>query len=1767
MATTGIFPADANTGMFPVAAPEQPAGIFPTAPIVPASPFAATTGFGLGMPNLDLEESVIRYNTTPLAAAMRAEQLKMLQAAGLPPDADPSEMINSSTQRADTEAAIAKIATANPELAAELANRLAGGTEDKSLWEHVKDVGGDIMSPVLSIGAKALDILVRPSQIIPELIVDPEDDPWYEDIGQALSGNSKAHGADVMEKWGFEKGWQAGTFGFVFDVVADPLSWLTFGLAGVGRTAATTAAGKLVGTRLFAEQAATKGLTFGNRALDDVGREVMTHFMEAGAVHADAAQALAARGLSGIPDDVLRSTFEGADQIMKAVSRTGVRKMPPVITIGGQKMETAKFLGWLEDARRSGNFQRGASWYQAKAAAGAARGVRFRAAVPFTDLRYISPDLTGGLINFGFSPASNFFRGMTGLNRLQKLAANLPAADSAEAINAFMNKGWKGVYDVNPALAQRLSGGALHGGHALYELSHRVGKITSGMTPRSAALRIGGLSAHAAIASGAKSRALQASFVEEAWTIRGDDGVSVLADQDTFLGHVRSLGKSDEDKKRYIEWLDTVPSTEVANDPTAWRESKILERFGGEATPEQVAQVDEEIARFQAVNRSVTPEERVALDLMRRGMHQIRVSGDKAGVTALDSSMNYDGALALTSKDADEWQSFALEELRGRDFYMTLDDGATATAQNIKNHGAKLGFGYGRGFRFHSYREPTKVVQGSEGFNDLDVDALISKARNNGGFTVDPKTGADASGGWAVARPTNEGHELRLSLDDPDLKRKVKEWQQARAGTLAQKQSFVGGWIDEQNRLVLDVTNVVTDADEALLAGVAGRQDAVFNLDTFDEVATKGREVRVRLQKPLVADVRPGVVSSERDKLDAMYADIRQGIDQRRDEFVRGEPGLADDELWDEFVSGKADEAVTEALMKEGYDGILYRHEDGTLEGTVFAPKGQKALNVKRVDDSAPQLFPDRGYFPRIMSDEYHEARYGTTKSEAFYGTGELAHEKHRALRGTFVEDETTLAEQYGITKAFIDDPAEVYARYVERFSRAAAQEQLGASGVRLAELGARYGIGDATLTNILETKPTAKHMNLVRRLSVAQRRAQVRQSKATIRAVEHMERMGARQAAEKATFEEAMFGESTSFLAAAERRLERTALKEGKALGGQRKALMVKKLAIQRRLAKGKGTDVLSQQLETIERQLRTLEAVTDQVPIETQRMDAARQIFAERAEKAAAKRATRSAKDEAIMNRHRRAIEAAHAEVNRIRTRLQTESAKALPAIVPAEGAKRGYETLTSIPGLENVAMHPYMAAEFKSALKGPNITPFRKAWREWVQGPWKRWATVYYPGFHARNNMGAWFNNWLGGVGSEDYMDSYRISKALRGGSKWSNGGPQARIPLAKQKAWGLDLPQYEHINTYEDLGHFIHELGIRGTNSIGFADVRPRTQDLLKMAKGKTETVYGDVAAKPFRYYADKMRGATEITENFHRQAAFLKGMQVTGGSAHGARAFTMMRHGDYEDLNDFEHFIKDLVPFYKWTRMNVPFQIHNLLENPAKSLIPGKASNNAYVAMGYDPEDMKGKQPEYIREALTIPFPKGSKPDEMMNYVALDLPMADLFHGFNDYIGMMVPMAMPFIENTVGKDFFTRRDLTGKQVKLAGWLDAISVVPGFRQLMDPFVTEDADGNLTIDEKTQNLLSAVPVFSRFQNWVYAEDSNVRGRVRAMTSAIFGVPYRQQGEAELLAHEMDFYFNEVVPYVDELRELGVKLPEPTDISPTVYSYLGFDKPKEGE
>lgn len=1800
------------------------AGIFaPTRDVEAPQPI-----FGLGLSQGTFEQTALDYGSTPLSQYMEQQQLAQAQAAGFTGDlADfTTAMDTPEAQRQANETAIAKIASANPELAEELIGRMNNEGKDQSLWDNIKDAAGDILSVPLQVGKGLLDLISRPAQIIPELIVDEENDPWYEDVGQALSGNSRARGADVMEKWGVEGGIGKAIGGFAFDVLADPLTWATFGTAGLGRRIASEAAGTMISKGLL-----TRGLTGKLTAselptfVDDFGR-ALTNASGAVNISADAMPGIVADTLNvlnkdGISEAVLTAARRG-DDITRAMQQGGNIK----------KIASTEELDILRAIAKGGV---GAD---AKRAAAALGGMRFRATVPFTKLRvsWTSGALPGTEGMHLFGPMSNFLRGTSGMTRLRQYVTNNPSIGeekAAELMRTWISEGFAGVVERFPQTAAQLGGNRLGLGGALWSASHRVGRITAHMNPHANLLRHGGLAGIATMNASAAARGLRKSLYDGSFQLAEDSRGGAL-NRAQFAKAVRPIRDADPARKALmVDWLEAAPSralieagdeklVETMTTAAARIRDRAVKRAdameqAGVIPPEKAEALRQEATaayeaaqetakadavRIRQLHSQFTPEEQTALEALSRGFQQAMESGNRFHKGIGARNVTVDHAWDLNPRDAVRHNTSGRPELNGvtadevagagpgGHLTAALPDGApTATA--IKTH-ADIG---ARGIRFAA---KTKRTAPSAGWREVSPDEFVSAQQ--------------------AARPgIPKERQPYLTWGT------TEEIQKNKTRTFLSEDGKAGFAIEPDGEITMLFNGGKRDAD-ALARGESVGQRALkeaqelggTHLNAFGNGLTDFYETagfRAVSSQPWNPDyATPEMLASKMatDKPDywrmeptATRVSVRaenplilrgqnklEGHDQLWDQWhSEGRAILADPERrlawfgdkvdesnWQQFEDELVSDIVTTKAKKSGFDSLVrYGDNDEVLDGVVFMDPQDEFSRMWAIADDAADVVADRGYFPHMRTSHLRAIEEGERHAEGFHPS-DLMHAKERRINKTAREYNDELKAEYGIdeAEALELDPLRAFDLYATHVADGAAREVLGFATRRI---GNTYGGGASSLVTWLNRYDGSKGFLTAEQLAKQgpkAREAYEKQNRNSLKVLAAEERKAELLAYRKTLLEEqAILGQGGTRLAAAARKASGADAKAVSANARSLEKVNNQLRGLRKQLAKGKNTDRITEKIVAAEKQRDFLKALDAKLRTGGRLADDeafgrgdALENFQTQLTKAVSKNAEDIAATERKIRGKTRAMEGAIDELNKIRTRMETHMARPTPAFT-TDKTRAGYVRLDAVhDSLRGMHAHPYIAEELMSALGGRNISVLQKHWRAWVNGPWKTMATVYFPGFHVRNHMGAWFNNWLGGVGVDHYILSHRLSRSLHPKNKW-HGVP---VGEATARRFGV-RPE----TTWDQLADTMHNHGVRGSNSLPLADGERHLAEISQALGERRGPFLGGKgkAARVREAVTDKVpvgraaRAATEITENWHRQAAMLRGLEVTGGDWGNARAFTMMRHGDYEDLNDFEETIKDLVPFYKWMRTNIPFQIRNLMEQPGKQLAVLKAAQNAQAGAGIDPDELKARVPEWMEKSLAFPL-SGLKneggPDQVISLMALDLPLADLFQGGNDYLGAFLPAIRPIIESTVvGKNVWSGVPLEGKQVRVASWMG----LPVIRNLLDPFITEDADGNLTMDDRTANSLSAIPIFSRFRNWVFAEDNNVENRMASLASAFTGVRPTQAGPEQLNAAEKEFFYNEIEPVIAELRELGVTLPEPGQLSPEIYSYLGLEPPAEEE
>ena len=118
-----------------------------------------------------------------------------------------------------------------------------------------------------------------------------------------------------------------------------------------------------------------------------------------------------------------------------------------------------------------------------------------------------------------------------------------------------------------------------------------------------------------------------------------------------------------------------------------------------------------------------------------------------------------------------------------------------------------------------------------------------------------------------------------------------------------------------------------------------------------------------------------------------------------------------------------------------------------------------------------------------------------------------------------------------------------------------------------------------------------------------------------------------------------------------------------------------------------------------------------------------------------------------------------------------------------------------------------------------------------------------------------------------------------------------------------------------------------------------------------------------------WWARTMGDMAQGSEDYLRFSAFLRGVELYGFEDGGRAAGLIVRASqfDYADLSPFEaEFVKMLIPFYTWTRNNVPLQFRAMISEPGKIMRAIRLNDALADAFG-DPDDPEEPLPAYVRE--------------------------------------------------------------------------------------------------------------------------------------------------------------------------------------------------------
>lgn len=410
----------------------------------------------------------------------------------------------------------------------------------------------------------------------------------------------------------------------------------------------------------------------------------------------------------------------------------------------------------------------------------------------------------------------------------------------------------------------------------------------------------------------------------------------------------------------------------------------------------------------------------------------------------------------------------------------------------------------------------------------------------------------------------------------------------------------------------------------------------------------------------------------------------------------------------------------------------------------------------------------------------------------------------------------------------------------------------------------------------------------------------------------------------------------------------------------------------------------------------------------------------------------------------------------------------------------------------------------------MSAPKAQSFADKWYRPYHAMFKMTATVGRgPGFHVRNVVGGMWNNHLIGVTERDYWDASRLVKARVMAGREARK-LEAEYAIKRTGATRRDvtsMPGFEEavnrraeeilerrlrdVSVTDDLSLYDvhrlmvdHEIDWRGSGGTRFEDeagvaMTPigvdqalpvgRVGRAMQRA-GLPGRIQGTLSGNASQLYTDIPRdelsaaqrgveklanlwwirfnaGAAEMSEAYIRGAAFVQGLRQYG-DPEVAKVLPLATQFDYADLSEFERkwLRGTLVPFYTWTRHNVPLQVRGLIQSPGKMNRLNLLLDNAEEAFGDDDADVL---PEWMRNRFM--FISRFKFDGNPLAFGVESPAQDLNEWFKvgRPLDAMQAMAKTLMSATnpafsipmqimTGTEFFTGARLDENTGRLAPW---------------------------------------------------------------------------------------------------------------------------------
>jgi len=375
-----------------------------------------------------------------------------------------------------------------------------------------------------------------------------------------------------------------------------------------------------------------------------------------------------------------------------------------------------------------------------------------------------------------------------------------------------------------------------------------------------------------------------------------------------------------------------------------------------------------------------------------------------------------------------------------------------------------------------------------------------------------------------------------------------------------------------------------------------------------------------------------------------------------------------------------------------------------------------------------------------------------------------------------------------------------------------------------------------------------------------------------------------------------------------------------------------------------------------------------------------------------------------------------------------------------IPEGGIPKGLVKV-DLPDLKGYATTPVIAKALNETYTSySSLGAVEDTFRAWntAQNHLKGVLTYVNIAFHARNVVSNLWMSVIGGLKSPiSFTKGYTISAKANKLKKKGLSGEKL------YKALGTDGKYYKEAV----------EAGLGGTGAF-YGD--------LEKTFSKKNFVY-EYTGKAGAYLEDSAKLGLYIDKRKQGFSPFSAAQEV--------RKYLF----DYTDLTDVERILfKSVMPFYTWSRKNIPLQVGMLITKPGTVTVLDKAKKAVESMVEGEPLD-PSLLPEWMQEGFNLYL--GENEDGLKNYLSLNgfLPTVSLGE-LDDPLGVVfrgiTPLLKTPLELVNNYDFFFKkqiREYEGQRKPVFGMDIPLLSTPEGRKILDLVrPIKDVEALLGLDE---------------------------------------------------------------------------------------------------